>query len=82
MNAREARPLGTRVHLGDPLTAAQLASVNQVLRYHGIAEVGPCRVGEVLERFNGFKMRRFCHLLRRLAVALDEVQEVQDERCN
>ncbi len=57
--------------LTDMLEGEQLAAVNRVLRWHGIKEVGPCQVGEVMQHMTPMEMGRYSHILHEIVAALD-----------
>lgn len=60
--------------LTDRLDGESLEAVNRVLFWHGIAEVGPCTIGDVFQRLTPMEAGRYCHILGEIVDALREVE--------
>lgn len=63
--------------MSDILAGETLAVANRVLRWHGIAEVGPCSVVDLFNHLAPMEMGRFAHIVREVteAIAGDEEEE-------
>lgn len=64
--------------LTDTIEGEQLAEVNRVLRWHGVKEVGPCQVQEVMQHLTPMEMGRYGHILHEITLALDATNGIND----